>query len=189
MVRVVNALDIIIIMYGGTVDQSSDIICDSCRIARASKHPVEKAENSQGVLAKKTMYNSIKSGDLRPGNRVSINQYSSTTRGKLTKRYGKAPKNDTYGGGTIFVDHGSGFIHVEHQESLCASDTIAAKRRFERLLYDRGISVCSYRADNSNFNAMGFEDEIRKEDQGFTFSGVGAQHQNGVAKVCDSYSY
>ena len=108
------------------VNQSSDIICDSCRIARAEKRPVEKVEGPQGVRAKKISYNSIKSGDLRPVDRVSMNQYSSTTRGRLTKGYGKTPINDTNGRGTIFMDHASGFIHVEHQVSLCASDTIAA---------------------------------------------------------------
>ena len=71
------------------------------------------------------------------------------------------------------MDHASGYIHVEHQVSLCASDTIAAKRRFERILYDRGVTVKSYRADNRIFNAEEFEDEIKKENQGITFSGVG----------------
>ena len=62
------------------------------------------------------------------------------------------------------MDHASGCIHVEHQVSLCASDTIAVKRRFERLLYDRDGSVGSYRADNGIFNAMEFKEEIRKEN-------------------------
>ena len=53
---------------------------------------------------------------------------------------------------------------MEHQVSLCVSDTIAAKRRFERLLYDRDGSVGSYRADNGIFNAMEFKEEIRKEN-------------------------
>ena len=65
--------------------------------------------------------------------------------------------------------------------SLCASDTIAPKRRFERILYDRGVTAKSYRADNEIFNAEEFEDEIKKENQGITFSRVGAQQQNGVA--------
>ena len=68
--------------------------------------------------ARKKEYNLIKSGDLNPGDRVSMDQYTSTTRGQLTKGFGKSPINKTYGGGTIFVDHASGFIHVEHQVSL-----------------------------------------------------------------------
>ena len=125
-------------LYGGTVDQMSDIMCDSCRLARATKRTIEKSESSQPVLEGKIKHNPIKSGDLKPGDQVSMDQYSSNTRGQLTKGYGKAPINETYGGGTIFVDRASGYIHVEHQVSLCASDTLAAKRRFERILYDRG---------------------------------------------------
>ena len=36
--------------------------------------------------------------------------------------------------------------------------------------------------DNGIFNVTEFEDEIKKEEQGITFSGVGSQHQNGVAE-------
>ena len=88
-------------LYGGMVDRSSDIICDSCRIAQVAKRQVEKRESSQTVPDKKIAHNSIKSGDLKPGDRVSMDQYSSTTRGRLMKGHEKAPINETYGGGTI----------------------------------------------------------------------------------------
>ena len=170
-------------LLDGSVDQTSEIMCDSCRLAQAAKRPVDKSESSEGVpQRKKNEYNLIKGGDLFLGNRVSIDQYSSTPRGRLTTGFGKAPVNDIYGRGTMFVDHVSGCIRVEHQVSICASDTIAAKRRFERLLDDRSVTVCSYRADNGIFNAMEFEEEIKKAEQGITFSGLGAQHQNGVAE-------
>ena len=39
-----------------------------------------------------------------------------------------------------------------------------------------------YRANNDIYNATEFEDEIKKAEQGITFSGVGAQHHNGVAE-------
>ncbi len=42
--------------------------------------------------------------------------------------YGKVSSAQTYGGGTICVDHASGYIHVEHQISLSAADTICSKR-------------------------------------------------------------
>ena len=59
---------------------------------------------------------------------------------------------------------------------------IAAKRRFECLLYDHGVTVCSYRVDNDIFDAMEIKDEIKEAEQGIKFSRVGAQHQNGVAE-------
>ena len=39
-----------------------------------------------------------------------------------------------------------------------------------------------YRADNGVFNSAEFEAEIGKGSQSITYSGVGAQHQNGVAE-------
>ena len=84
----------------------------------------------------------------------------------------------TYGGSTIFVDHASGFTHVEHQVSLSAGDTIWAKRNFERLLFNHGVIVRKYRADNGVFNSA----EIEKGSQSITYSGVGAQHQKSVAE-------
>ena len=70
-------------MYGGTVDQTSDIMCDSCRIARDTKREIEKSESSQQVPAGKLEHNPIKSGDLKPGDRDSMDQYSSNTRGHI----------------------------------------------------------------------------------------------------------
>ena len=63
-----------------------------------------------------------------------------------------------------------------------AGDTIRAKRNFERLVFNHGVIVRKYRADNGVFNSAEFEVEIGKGLQSITYSGVGAQHQNGVAK-------
>ena len=64
---------------------------------------------------------------------ISIDQYVCSHRGRLTIGYGKTLSAQTYGGGTICVDHASGCIHVEHQISLSAADTIRSKRNFERI--------------------------------------------------------
>ena len=61
-------------------------------------------------------------------------------------------------------------------------DTIWAKRNFERLLFDHGVLVRKYRPNNGVFNSAEFEAEIGKGSQSITYSGVGAQHQNGVAE-------
>ena len=80
-------------MYSGTVYQTSDIMCDSFCIACAMKRTIEKSESSQQVPARKIEHNPIKIGDLKPGDRVSMDQYSSNTRERLAKAYGKAPIN------------------------------------------------------------------------------------------------
>ena len=50
------------------------------------------------------------------------------------------------------------------------------------MLFHNGVLVKSYRADNGVFSSTDFEEEIKKGSQSITFSGVGAQHQNGVAE-------
>jgi len=119
----------------------------------------------------------IKGAHLQPGDCISIDQYISSHKGRLFSGYGKTASNLTCGGGTIFVDHASGFIHVEHQVTLSAGDTIRSKRNFERLLYNHGVLVKSYQADNGVFSSKEFDDEILKGSQSITYIGVGAQNQ------------
>mgnify|MGYP000344943232 CR=1 FL=1 len=47
---------------------------------------------------------------------------------------------------------------------------------------DFGVRVRSYRADNVPFGNDRFKEECRSCNQTITFSGVGAQHENGVAE-------
>ena len=58
----------------------------------------------------------------------------------------------TYGGGTIFVDHASGFTLVEHQVLLSEGDTISAKRNFERLLLGDNKKVALFVEKSSSTN-------------------------------------
>ena len=51
---------------------------------------------------------------------MSIDQYISSHKGRLSSGFGKTDLNLTYSSGTIFVDHASGFIHVEYQVTLSA---------------------------------------------------------------------
>ena len=133
------------------MDSLSKILCDSCRLARGNRKPVDVAngatyaqKGSKIAPSVKKGFAKIKGNDLKPGDCVSIDQYTSSHKGRLATGYGKTAMNATYGGGTIFVDHASGFIHVEHQVSLSAGDTIRAKRNFERILFHHGVFVKSY---------------------------------------------
>jgi hypothetical protein len=101
-------------------------MCTSCEIARAkrcSPHATSSKHNRELILRK---------NDLKPGNCVSIDQYESSIRGRIPNSKGKEPFGNKYTGGTIFYDHASGLIRCIHQVSLRASDTIIAKKIFER---------------------------------------------------------
>jgi hypothetical protein len=82
----------------------------------------------------------------------------------------------------IFCDAASGLIHVEHQVSLGASDTINAKDNFERMSLQHGVVIDSYHTDNGTFKSRRFVEEIRSNVQSIRYSGVGAKWQNGVAE-------
>jgi hypothetical protein len=76
----------------------------------------------------------------------------------------------------------TGYIHVEHQVSRSAAETIAAKHRYERHMLDMGVTVVSYQSDNGTFGAAAFAKELLNKNQHSTYSGVGAHHQNGVVE-------
>jgi hypothetical protein len=82
----------------------------------------------------------------------------------------------------IFVDHASGHVHIEMQVALNASESIAAKHRYERAMLSQGVTVVAYQADNGIFAAHAFVQELYNHYQTAGYSGVGAPHQNGIAE-------
>jgi hypothetical protein len=59
-------------------------------------------------------------------------------------------------------------------------ETLEAKFRFEKQLYDYVILVQNYHTNI--FSAKQFLDTIENNIQGICFSGPGAHHQNGIAE-------
>ena len=55
----------------------------------------------------------LKVEHLKPGVQVSVDHFESRLLGRTFDSYGKAT-SDTFKGGCIFVDHSTGFMHVEH---------------------------------------------------------------------------
>ena len=87
-----------------------------------------------------------------------------------------------YAGDCIFVDHTTGFVHIEHMINFTATETIQAKCHFEKKMLDMGIFVQAYQSDDGIFDTAAFLEEINKELQNITFSKAGAQHENVIAK-------
>ena len=57
-----------------------------------------------------------------------MDHFESRLLGRTVDLFGK-PLSDKYKGGCIFVDHGTGYLHVEHQLGFSAVETIRAKSR------------------------------------------------------------
>jgi hypothetical protein len=106
----------------------------------------------------------LKEGCLQPGAKVSADHFESRLRGRTYSSYGKAT-SDQYVGGCIFVDHMSGYIHVEHQLGLSSSETIRAKQNFEQMALGHGVLVTDYLTDNGIFNKTKFVEHIRLHNQ------------------------
>jgi hypothetical protein len=113
---------------------------------------------------------SLKHSDLMQGNMVSIDQYTSTVPGCLPHTYGKEPKKDKYIGGTLFVDHATGYIHLGHQVSLQVGETLKVKHAFECVVAEAGVTIKRYHADNALFAAQEFIADLDEQGQTISYS-------------------
>ena len=105
------------------------------------------------------------------------------TPGRLLKGYGREVSHNCYSGGTIFQDAASNLVRVQPQISLGAGETVIAKLSFEDWIWNlAGILAKYYHSDNGVFVADHFRNDCFKKDQTYSFSGVGAKHQNARAE-------
>ena len=115
---------------------------------------------------------------LNPGQRVSCDQYISTTLGRLANTFGKEDRNKQLAGGTIFVDHAANFIFHHHQTNLRAAETVRSKHYCESLFREYGVKIKEYIADNHPFKASEWKSDIAHQRQAMNYSGVDAHRQN-----------
>ena len=151
--------------------------CEVCEYAKAHRQPTKG--NSQRVNA--ATDGSLKNNHIRAGHAVSVDHFESRLLGRTYTSYGSNTASQ-YVGGCIFVDHMSGFVHVEHQLGFSGSETIRAKQNFEQRSLDYGVLIDSYLADNGVFKANKFVAEIRDRNQKINYCGVNAHHKNAVAE-------
>ena len=86
-----------------------------------------------------------------------------------------------FSGGCIFIDHATGYIHIEHLINFTTNETILAKHCNEKHMLDMGITILAYQSGNGIFTAHGFLDKIECRLQDIKLNGVDAHHQNGIA--------
>jgi hypothetical protein len=152
--------------------------CASCQFGKQ----VRKADGATTTSKNPDVTGSLKEGLLTPGDRVFSDQLESRIRGRLLHTAGRELPSNQFCGSTIFVDGASGYIHVEHQVTLNASDTINAKNAFERKAQEFGVKVKGYHTDNGVYTSQAFTQELIDNQQTLRLSGVGAKWQNGVSE-------
>ena len=155
--------------------------CAACQYGKQHRRPIPGTTPSS-VIRDRT--NALKADNTIPGQRISVDHFICSTRGRLLTSAGKTKSDEMFTGGCIFVDHASGFIHVEMQVNLNTHETLKAKEKFE-LTTCRQYGVTPqeyYLADNSKvFTSSEFTRNLSTFAQIMRFAGVGAHHHNGIA--------
>ena len=151
--------------------------CEACAYAKAHRRPAKGIKQQVDVEVE----GHLKQNHLRPGQAVSMDHFESRLKGRTYTSFGKTT-SDQYKGGCTFVDHMSGYIHVEHQLGFSGVEAIRAKQNFEQMALVHGVLIQEYHADNGIFKAKDYVTELRELHQPIGYCGVGAHHQNGIAE-------
>lgn len=153
-------------------------LCTACQFAKQTRKP----DGSTTQHLKAQADGALKENNLRPGSCVSTDQFVSSIPGRLATSFGRERVEDKLVGGTLFVDHSSGFIFVQNQSSLSAPATIRSKHLFERTAMLGGVQILGYKGDNGIYRSQEFRSDLESLNQSIDFSAVGAHHQNGIAE-------
>ena len=152
--------------------------CAACEFGKARRRPT-KSSITTPVPERE---NVLKTDVLFPGQRVSLDHFECSAKGRLLTSMGKSSLDDMYRGGAIFVDQASGYIFIQPQVTFSATETLQAKLTFERMCLSSGVVVSTYMSDNGTFSAQDFVQDILDRGQTPRYSGVGAHHHNGIAE-------
>ena len=153
-------------------------VCEACKYGKQTRRP----DGTTTTVKNPSTTGSLKEGFTVPGQCIFSDQLTSVQRGRLFHTAGCESTKDQFCGATIFVDAASGYIFVECQVTLDATNTINAKNNFERHSLEMGVAVQSYHTDNGIYKSKAFTEELTTKYQSIRFSGVGAKWQNGVAE-------
>ncbi len=115
-----------------------------------------------------------------PRDCISTDHFFSPVNGRLLHTYGCKRKGYTCG--SLFVDHDSDKIFHFPQFSTNASKTIKNTVCLESMAKEVGIEIKQYHSDNGIFASQEFKEHWDRSKRKYSFGGVGAKHQNGVAE-------
>jgi len=165
--------------------QASAAKLSSCPLCAACQFGKQRRKPTPGKVTKviRERRDALRQDDLFPGQKVSVDHFVCSTRGRLVHTYGKEDPKLQYSGGALFVDHASGFIYVKPQVTLDTHSTIASKEEFEAYCRNHGVAVAEYVSDNGTaFTAAAYRQHLNTFAQITRYAGVGAHHHNGIAE-------
>jgi hypothetical protein len=166
-------------LHRAAANLTHGVMCSGCQYAKQRRKP------TPGKVQKVQMDKSqaLKTNDLFPGSRISVDHFVCNPPGRLISSRGKERHDKKFTGGCIFVDHMSGLVHVELQSKLNTHETLQAKKGFESFCTEHGVIPQSYITDKgSSFTSQAYEQHLEKFEQTSKQAGPGAHHANGVAE-------
>ncbi len=154
-------------------------ICTSCQYGKAHRHPPAVGNKARP----------IDHDDLKPGDRVSVDQIESPTPGMVDTLSGN-PTSARFHVASLYTDHASWFMFIKCHYSTGGAEAVLGKQKFEQLAHTFGIRIKSYRADNGIMSKKEFMANVELNHQSTTLSGINQHSQNGIAErnirtVCD----
>eukprot|EP00957_Ditylum_brightwellii_P173882 13237832-Ditylum_brightwellii.AAC.1 len=81
------------------------------------------------------------------------------------------------------MDHASKFSYSHLIKGASNAKTLSAKGAYERVMQSYGHKVEVYHGDTSRFDSQDFKASCDKAQQTYSYCGVGAHHQNGIAEA------
>ncbi len=98
--------------------------CAACQYGKQCRRPSPGKTTS----VVKDRAGALKQDDLFPGQKIAVDHFVCSTKGRLFTSKGKTSENEMYCGGCIYVDHATGFLHVEFQKHLNTHEDCKLKK-------------------------------------------------------------
>ena len=91
-----------------------------------------------------------------------MDHFRVTDHGTLYTSMGKTHTDMMYSGGCIFINHATGFVHIEHLVNLTATKTTQGKCFLEKSMVDLSVIVQACQSDNGILLPIIFQMKLRK---------------------------
>ena len=148
-------------------------LCPACTYGKMIRRPWRNKPERE--------YDGKDPNSRMPGELVAVDQLVSPTPGFIAQMTGRLTTR-RYKYATVYVDVASRYGYVHLQKSADADETVKGKDAFESHMLSMGVRVAAYHGDNGIFRAHKWVESCKNKQQGLSFSGVNAHHQNGYAE-------
>ena len=114
-------------------------------------------------------------------NTMSSDHHIFRATGSLYRKNSKSDPSYMLSGGCVFIDHVSGYVIINHQVSISATENVKEKITFDREAQSQVVAIKGYHTYNGIFSASEFVEDLLNKQKNIRFSGSGDSYQNGAS--------